>query len=54
VSGADHSIASGAGGRYPKALCGLNVFWPVLVAAWWGIALSLFSFVGLLSPPRTV
>jgi hypothetical protein len=32
----------------------LHAFWPVLVAAWWGIALSLFSFVGLLSPPRTV
>ena len=28
----------------------LHAFWPVLVAAWWGIALSLFAFVGLLFP----
>ena len=30
----------------------LHAFWPVLVAAWWGIALSLFAFVGLLFPAR--
>jgi hypothetical protein len=28
----------------------LHAFWPVLVAAWWAIALSLFAFVGLLFP----
>jgi len=27
-------------------------FWPILVAAWWGIALSLFSFVGLIFSTR--
>jgi hypothetical protein len=26
----------------------LHLFWPVLLAIWWGIALSLMSFVGLM------
>jgi hypothetical protein len=26
----------------------LHAFWPVLVAVWWGLAVSLFSFVSLL------
>ena len=26
----------------------LHTFWPVLVAVWWGLAVSLFSFVSLL------
>jgi hypothetical protein len=30
----------------------LHTFWPVLVAVWWGIALGLFSFVGLVFPPQ--
>jgi hypothetical protein len=30
----------------------LHSFWPVLVAVWWGIGLSLFAFVGLLFPLR--
>jgi hypothetical protein len=28
----------------------LHAFWPVLLAVWWGIGLSLFAFVGLLFP----
>jgi hypothetical protein len=32
----------------------LHSFWPVLIAVWWGIALSLFAFVGLVFPPRAV
>lgn len=31
----------------------LHSFWPVLVAVWWGIALSLFAFVGLVFPGRS-
>jgi len=31
-------------------LVSLHAFWPVLFGAWWGIALSLFAFVGLLFP----
>ena len=26
----------------------IHAFWPLLVGAWWGIALSLFAFIGLL------
>ncbi len=33
-------------------LFALHAFWPVLVAVWWGIALSIFAFVGLLFPAR--
>jgi hypothetical protein len=31
----------------------LHSFWPVLVAVWWGIALSLFAFVGLVFPGKS-
>ena len=30
----------------------IQSFWPVLVAVWWGISLSLFAFVGLVFPAR--
>jgi len=30
----------------------MQSFWPVLVAVWWGISLSLFAFVGLVFPAR--
>jgi hypothetical protein len=32
----------------------LHAFWPVLVAVWWVIALSLFAFVGLVAPSRSL
>lgn len=31
----------------------LHAFWPFLVAVWWGIAVSLFAFVGLLFAGRS-
>lgn len=30
----------------------MQSFWPLLVAVWWGISLSLFAFVGLVFPAR--